>query len=189
MTSTQPSKLLAALFEQVDEDRHLTVLDTGPAVQETVDFFSHYRCRLHVLDLFSELPLVEEEGGTTLREQFTALFEFPAGTTFDICLFWDLFNYLDRDAILALLGALRPYLRPGSLAHGFAVHSPSAPQDNRKYGISAVDALSVRERARPLPGYAPHTQSKLKNLLYCFNFERSVLLADNRLELLLRSRA
>lgn len=189
MTSTQPSSLLAALFEQIDDDQTLTVLETGPALQETVEFFSRYRCRLHVLNLFSELPIREEEGGPSLRDQFSGLLQFPEGTTFDICLFWDLFNFLDRDAILAFMAALRPHLRPGSLAHGFAVHNQNVPQDDRRYGISAADALSVRPRPGQLPGYAPHTQSKLKNLLYCFNFDRTVLLAGSRLEFLLRARA
>ena len=47
MTSTQPSQLLASLFERIGEDQHVTVLDTGPALPETVDFFANYRCTLH----------------------------------------------------------------------------------------------------------------------------------------------
>lgn len=188
MTSTQPSQLLGALFESVSEERPLTVLDAGPAVQETVDFLSRYRCRLHVLDLFSDLPIeADDEGGISLQDRFHELLRFPRGTLFDICLFWDLFNYLERDAILAFVTALRPHLRKGGLAYGFGMHKPNAPRDERLYGIDTSQQLAVRQRPAPLPGYAPHPQGKLKNMLYCFHFERTVLLSDGRLEMLLRA--
>lgn len=186
MTSTQPSKLLSTLFEQIDEDARLTVLHIGPALPETVDFFSRYRCKLHFLDLFHELPIEAEEGvPLSLDKQFAELLQFPPGTHFDVCLFWDLFNYLGSDAISAFLLTLRPYLRPGSLAHGFAVHNLRTPPGDQVYAIHDLDALTVRQRPAALPGYAPHPQSRLKTLLSCFSFDRSVLLADSRLELLL----
>jgi hypothetical protein len=189
MRSTQPSTLLAALFEHIDEDRPLAILDTGPAQQDTLDFLSEYRCKLHVLNLFSDLPIeAGEEGSAALHARFEELVQFPAGTVFDVCLFWDLFNYLDRDSVLAFVAALRPYLRRGTLAHGFALHNPGAPRDDCIYGVKSTDALSVRPRRENLPGYTPHPQAKLKNMLYCFNFERSVLLSDSRLELLMRAK-
>ena len=164
------------------------MLDAGPARQDTVDFLSRYRCRLHVLDLFSELPIeVEEEGSAALHERFEQMLSFPEGTIFDVCLFWDLFNYLDRDSVLAFVAALRPYLRKGTMAHGFALHNLNAPREERFYAIRDVDAITSRPRRTPLPGYAPHPQAKLKNMLYCFQFERSVLQTDGRLEILLRA--
>jgi hypothetical protein len=41
----------------------------------------------------------------------------------------------------------------------------------------------VRPRQEILPGYAPHAQSELQQLLNCFRFDHSVLLPDGRLEL------
>ena len=55
MTDTQPSRLLPKLFERVDPSRPLTVLILGPALPETVSFFSQFRCKLHVVDLAREL--------------------------------------------------------------------------------------------------------------------------------------
>lgn len=165
------------------------MLDVGPARQDTVDFFSRYRCRLHVADLFSELPIeAGEEGSAALQTRFEELLRFPQGTVFDICLFWDLFNYLGRDAILAFVAALRPYLRRTTMAHGFALHNLNARREEHIYAVNDVDAISATPRLEPLPGYAPHPQARLKNMLYCFGFERSVLLADGRLELLMRAK-
>ncbi len=187
---TQQSKLLPSLFEHIDEDRRLTVFHAGPALPETVDFFSRYRCKLYFVDLFAELPIVSnEENDPPLAQQFGDLLQLSPETRFDICLFWDLFNYLGADAVTAFLTELRPYLRSGCLAHGFSVHNLKSAQSNQLYGIRETDTLRLRVRQTALPGYAPHNQGRLKTLLSGFTFERSVLLPDSRLELLLRAKA
>ncbi|MCB1677283.1 MAG: hypothetical protein KDI16_01200 [Halioglobus sp.] len=185
----QSSKLLGALFESVDEGRRLCVLHIGQALPDTVAFFSRYRCKLHFVDIFAELPIVADESSDDAAPLFfSRLMAFPADTRFDICLFWDIFNYLRRDEITAFIDTLRPFLHTRTLAHGFALHNVRTPQHDAAYGISAPDTLSVRQRDTRLPGYSPHPQSRLKSLLRCFHFDRCVLLADSRLELLLSAR-
>ncbi len=189
MTVSQPSKLLSCLFENIDEEKCLTVLHIGSALPETVDFFSRFRCKLYFVDLFSELPIAyQEEDGPTLEHTFSELLQFQPGVKFDVCLFWDLFNFLNEDAIAIFLALLRPHLHSNSTAHGFAVHNLRTPQGTQLYGIERVDTLSIRSRTCALPSYAPHAQGKLKTLLNCFSFDRSVLLPDSRLELLFSAR-
>ena len=53
----QPSKILPALFSGLDLERPLNVLDMGPAIPETLTFFSHLRCRLHFVDFYGEAVL------------------------------------------------------------------------------------------------------------------------------------
>jgi hypothetical protein len=188
-TSTQNSKLLPSLFEHIDEEQPLTVLHVGPALPETVDFFSSFRCKLHFIDLFCDLPFVtQEDTPPDLQHQFQERLPLPSGTLFDICLFWDLFNYLNGEAIGAFLSVLRPHLQKSTLAHAFSVHNTRTRQDSHLYGIRQRDTLTCREREAKLPGFAPHNQRQLKELLHCFTLESSVLLADSRLELLLQSK-
>ncbi len=161
----------------------------GPALPDTVDFFSNYRCKLHFIDVFSALPLITaEDAAPTLAHQFEELLQLPPHTRFDICLFWDVFNYLDSAAISAFLGVLRPHLKASTMAHAFSVHNLKAPQSSHVYGISQMDILSYKSRQAALPGYAPHSQMALKELLHGFTVERSVLLPDSRLELLLQAK-
>ncbi len=186
MTAQQSSRLLGDLFAAIDEDERVTVLHIGAALPETVDFFSHYRCKLHFVDLFAELPLEEDPEQPSLQQRFGKWFDFPPGTRFDLVLFWDLFNYLDDRAIGALMAALRPWLLPDSRAHGFAVHNPrTATPRHETFAIAGAEALVLRPRPDTPPGYAPLPQSRLQDLLDGFRFERTVLLADSRLELLL----
>lgn len=187
--STQASKLLPSLFKHLDTEELVTVFHVGPAIAETVDFFCGYRCKLHFIDVFAELPITaSEDAPNAVVDQFAAMMQFPRDTRFDVCLFWDVFNYLDGDAIRALLQVLRPHLKQSSLAHAFSVHNRKIPQDSHVYGIHSLDTLSFRRRAKAPPGYAPHSQRELTELLQCFKLERSVLLPDSRLELLLQAK-
>ncbi len=172
----------------MEEGERVTVLDVGPALPETVAFFSAAPCTLHIVDLFSALPLSVGETDPGLGEQLQALLSLPPGIRFDICLFWDLFNYLPEDAARALLQLLRPHLHAGTRAHAFGVHKRGAPEESRVHGIQSADMLSLRPRRQPLAGYAPMPQAQLQAVMADFRFERSVLLADSRLELLLRRR-
>lgn len=187
--ATQASKLLPYLFEYIDEEQPVTVFHVGLALPETVDFFSNYRCKLHFIDLFSALPIVAGEDELPTRiQQFEDLLQLPAHTRIDVCLFWDVFNFLDPAAINAFLTVLYPHLKASSMAHAFSVHNLRTPQGSQLYGINQRDTLSFRNRRAALPGYAPHSQGELKELLHCFSLERSVLLPDSRLELLLQAR-
>ncbi len=123
----------------------------------------------------------------TQVRRFESLLQFPADTLFDICLFWDLFNFLDDATINAFLTVLLPHLKEKSLAHAFSVHNVRTPQSSHLYGINQRDTLSCRNRRAALPGYTPHSQRELQALLHCFRLERSVLLPDSRLELLLHA--
>ena len=186
-TSKQPSKLLPYLFKNIDEGELVTVFHVGSALPETVDFFSNYRCKLHFVDLFSALPIACDYGKTeSLEYQLEQALTFSSNTRFDVCFFWDLFNYRIAEPS-ARCTALQPYLKKSTVAHAFSVHNLKIGQNSHLYGIQQPDILSFKERRTALPGYSPHSQNQLKQLLHCFRIERSVLLTDSRLELLLRA--
>jgi hypothetical protein len=169
------------------------VLHIGSARPETVELFSRYRCKLHFVDLFDnldELAMPDPSSApasdsASLAAMFTDLLDIPGPTRFDLCLFWDLLNFLNRNAIKALLDTLRPHLHGRTMGHGFAVHNLKTAQSGKVYGISDIDQISMRPRSALLPHYSPYTQGQLEKILDCFTVTRSVLLAESRLELLL----
>ena len=134
--------------------------DHGFAFQnqpETVALFSAFRCRLYINDLFAELPLTFVEGDELSRQQrMRALLTYPEEVRFDLCLFWDVFNYLDADAIRALMEVLQPHLAPAAMAHCFGVHNVRSPQRDCKYSIAAPGELKLRPR--PQAAMKPNTR-------------------------------
>ena len=190
MSAQQSAKLLPALFENIDPEHRFEVLNVGPALPETVAFFSDYRCKLHFVDPFSALPLVADpEGDVSLAQRGDQAIEgLAADARIDLCLFWDLFNYLQPEALRLIDERLRPFLAPGCHGHGFSVHNTRALQQDVTFSIERPDALRLRPRPGRLAGYAPLAQSKLKETLQGFDIRRTVLLADSRLEMLLAAR-
>ncbi len=189
MTAFQSSKLLSSLLPAVEDDALIRVLHIGPALPETIDFFSQFRCKLYFVDLFDELPIAtNEDNEPHLEQTFTQLLNLDADVELDFCLFWDVFNFLGSDAISAFMTVLKPHLHPATLAHAFAVHKLRSEQSKQLYGIADADKINIRTRNAPLPSYAPQPQGTLKKLLFCFNIDRSVLLPDGRLELLLQAK-
>ena len=192
IASSFKSTLFSALFdfESLAEGQSLTVLDLGPAISVSVAFFGQYKCRLHILDLFSEPFLAQQQALTDdeLNNQLRGIFDFSKNTRFDVCLFWDLFNYLDKPAILALNHLLAPFLHLGTKAHCFGLLKANTRLSYQQYGILQPDSLKVAGRPDPAPVLYHHPQAELKGLLSSFNVSRTMLLGDGRLEMLLQSR-
>lgn len=186
------SKLLAGLFRAIDADKRLTILEVGPALPETVEFFSQYRCRLHFLDLYDEPFLRDrdsEASETDLRHHFENVLTFPKGTQLDICLFGDFLSFLDDRALRAFNSALRPWLHPGTRAHGFGVHHLAVKLEHHQYGIIDRDTLSIRSRHFGSMPYHPHSQVEMADMLNCFAFARGLLLPSGKLEMMLKPKA
>ena len=188
----QPSKLLAGVFQRVSADRRLVVLEIGTALPETVDFFADYRCRLHFVDLYNasflrgDRDTLDDEA---LRRGFEERLAFPEGSRIDICLLWDFLTFLDDRALRAFNDALKPWLHPGSMAHGFGVHHLAIRLENVQYGIVDTQTLSVRRRQTEPMAYHPHSQIEMADLFNGFAFERGLLLPNGKLEMLLKARS
>ncbi|MEJ2384079.1 MAG: hypothetical protein P8Y54_06730 [Xanthomonadales bacterium] len=187
----QPTKLLADLFRQVAPGKRLVVLEIGTALPETVDFFADYRCRLHFVDLYNEKFLREDRDtldDDALRDAFEERLSFREGSRIDLCLLWDFLTFLDDRALRAFNEALKPWLHPGTRAHGFGVHHLAIRLENVQFGIVDTETLSVRPRASEPMTYHPHSQIEMADLFDGFAFERGLLLPNGKLEMLLRSR-
>lgn len=186
------SKVLPGLFRHVAEDGRLTVLEIGPALHETVEFFSRYRCRLHFIDLYRE-PFLREGQATLsekeLRQEFEKRLVFPEGSRLDICLFGDFLSFLNDRALRAFNSALRPWIHERTRAHGFGVHHLAVKLEHQQYGIIDRETLSVRSRRCDDMPYHPHSQVEMADMLNCFAFERGLLLPSGKLEMMLKPKS
>ena len=185
---TQQTLLFPTLIKRIKGDTRLSVLEIGPALPETIEFFSQYKCRLHFAAMYTDPILQMQLGEYTeaeLAEHMDRSFEFPKGTRFDICLFWDFLNYLDDKALRAFNTAIRPYLQKNTRAHAFTVRTLDTSLVNQQYGIEQAHMFSVRPRPGKQARTTPHTQAIMVNLLSNFDIDQGMLLPDGRLEVLM----
>ena len=181
-------QLLPSVFEGIDAGRSLTVLDVGAGMPESVRFFSRYRCRLYFVDLFGETGYATgQQGRRRPRETlFGRFLDFPNGTSFDICLFWDFLNYLANPLLRDFAQTLRRYVHDDTRAHAFGAFSNALPFSSLRFGIEDVDRLTARPH--PVPAEHPHTRKHVADALWPFSVKRAALLEQNRQELLLEVR-
>ena len=186
---TQRSLLFASLYSR-DIDRRLTVLDVGPATPETVKYFSGSNCRLVFADLFDDV--LGNNGQAPSPEQWQQRFEcglnIPSGVRFDVCLFWDLLNYLDDRSLRAFCHALQPFVHEGSVGHGLGLQSGARTLPRRLYGIRSDDSF-VLKAAQQTTDWPCHTRppTLLPESLPMFPLARAVLLSNGRMEYTLRA--
>lgn len=183
------SGLLAMLFAQVEEGQTLRVLDIGAGAAETVAFLSRFRCRLHCADWLDESSLLapcspEEE---SIRiPALRRMLGVDGAASYDVCLFWDVFQYLDSSAVRVLGRALAPAVTEATLAHAFFHHGrgASSPTEGgaHRYGILAADRMSLRACQPPILPAQPCAQREVLEQLRCFAVEKSRLLQGGLLE-------
>ena len=184
----QNSQLFPIAFGKLDLTRRITVLEVGAGTSSTVAFFSAYKCRLHFADLFNSDILKNPsayKSQSKLKQAFAQAFNFPAGTKLDLCLFWDLFNYLDANQIDAFCAVIKPYLTATTQGHGFGLRNNAATLSNYQYSVKTVDSFLVSSRQSKQPALFPLPQAKLKEQLSCLAIGRGLLLKDGRQEMLL----
>jgi hypothetical protein len=182
---SQRSQLFASVLASPDAGTRLTVLDVGPALPETIDFFSRHRCHLVFADLFDDVGgrSLHSSSSIDWQQRFEQGLEIASGTRFDLCLFWELFNFLDDRALRAFSRALQPYLHASSRGYGLGLQQGTRRLSRQLYGITGADSFVVRTPPREFqqPCYA-HPPSLLPQALPMFSVARAVLLSNGRLE-------
>jgi hypothetical protein len=188
VSRTQQSLLFPTLVKRLATDQRLSILEIGPALPETVDFFSQFKCRLHFAGMYSDPILQMQKGDSTeaeLADHIQQSMGFSKDTRFDLCLFWDFLNYLDDKALRAFNTAIKPYLHKTTRAHSFTVRTLDTSFPNQQYGIAEKHMFSIRPRTGTRARTTPHTQAILVNLLSSFDIDQGMLLPDGRLEVLM----
>ncbi len=190
---TLPSQLLASLIEQVEQSSPVLILDAGFGVSDTLTFFNEFRCQLFFSAFYEVLPLNSSGEDAANEEAWFKLFQqsmnFPSGTRFDLCLFWDLFSYLNDAALRAFNRALAPFIDQRTAGHGFAMLNTAPHMPAREYGILNRTQLTIRPLNSPGPTPFPRSHSKVAEQLTGFTVGRSVLHQGGLMELMLKGKA
>ena len=182
------------------------VLDVGFGVHETVAHFGNRRCKLHFCGLPDALqspptlPPPAQKTGKLVdeserqeklldawRDRFRSLLDFPQDTRFDLCLFWDSFNYMDDLALKAFFEVLHPFIRKETLGHGLIQLKDDKQVTNREYGIQAQDQLTMRPGHHGALASYPRPQARVAAMLKGFAVSHGVLRRDGLLEVSLKS--
>lgn len=188
------SRLIPELFDlrRLESGGSIRVLDFGPAHGDTIKFLSQFNCRLHIIDLIGEIrkinhyvALNDEIGDSEIVVAIEKALNLDKTQVFDVCLFWDIFNYQSPRVMSLFTQALLPHLAPGFIGHGFAVLNKSTILTEQNYGIINGELLSVCDQSKNELPYR-HTQASFRDAARSIAIHQSILREDGRLEMILK---
>jgi len=158
---------LNALLDTVQDDRTYSILDLGPALEDNVQFWSQFSCRLHIQDFYRsyrELKAAAKPEEECDEEAFSVLLPFSDETVFDIILVWDLFNYFDLRELAVLVQRLNRWCRPGTRLFAMISILPDIPASPTMFRIlnreQMIHEIPTQE-TRPSPRHQPRDIVKL----------------------------
>lgn len=184
----QRGRLFPELVRSLDTGDRLRVLEIGTARPETVEFFSHFRCQLYFGDLYAAPFLVDQQhrlSQSLLQAQFRKALNLPRNFKFDLCLFWNIFQFLTGPAVRALCAELEQHVHKHTRGHALGVHSVVTPCSRTQFAIRDAATFKLVSKGFPDLPYCPHPQRELSELLDIFKVERAMLLGDGTVEMLL----
>ncbi len=182
------SLALNALFHQLREDRKYRILDLGPAIGRNVEFFSRFRCRLHIEDFFETLTKFDyfaPEDGFSYEAVFSYLLPFSRSSVFDVILAWDLPNYLDRQVLLHLIQHLARYSRPGTLLFALIATGKYITETPHRFEIIDEETLLYAGDTTVLRSGPQYDASELARLMPGFRVCNSFVLRNGYREYLM----
>jgi len=190
--SRDPGSVRAPLFQKliarIESGGRWVVLDLGPPRSATIELLSSFRCRLEIADMTRRLEQLDRDPATIdPARRVQSLLPRTGTDRTDIVLCWDLFNYLQPPAIVALMNALGHRSNTRVLVHAMIYYSspgmPARPTcwDPDGPGHLLMESHSGQER--PAPRYAPKS---LLKFMPGWKVEQAMLLGNGMQEYLLR---
>lgn len=177
-TEIHRSPGLQAALSHLHEDRPCNILDLGPAVARNVEFFSRYRCRLHIVDLLGLLA-GEPESAVRLELAPKAFFDELLSIEtqqFDLVLAWTVFDHLEMDAARHLASRLARLTHVGARLYAIVATGHGAGATGLSFAICEHDTLEYRPTGRPDHRSVPLNSAAFARLLAGFAIDESVVL-------------
>lgn len=125
------------------------VLDLGPSVSANIGFLSQFRCKVYV-EHFAELLdnfNVHTDDSDAHKATVQRFLQPYGDNRFDLILAWDIFNYLEFNALAALIRYLNTCCRENALL--FALIAIGAEIRERPARFEIVDEQQLRYEVDP----------------------------------------
>ena len=183
----QGCNLMGEALADLDSRSEIAVLDAGAAASSSVNFFSHKKTYLLFPDLYNADFITGSQPDlqkASLVSLFKRAIKIAPDVQLDYCFFWDIFCFLKRSYILAMLEALSPNL--SKKTRGYCIgnmHGSDVP--NCHYGIADTCGLTQGNRNGASLRTYTHSLSELNLLLKPFVISKNRLLIKGRVEYLL----
>ncbi len=171
---------LLALCNSIQEMEVCSILELGPIRNSNIEFWARFSPSIFVADLRSSLPLPvsHSEEGEFIEPDWGHLLSLPEGSSYNVILAWDLFNYMEISAVSSLIRYLHGYCKPDALLFALIFDQKQMPEKITVYRVVDESHLAyeysgtemqpcLRHQPRALIGamsnFSPFESYRLKN--------------------------
>ena len=175
------SLVLNVVYHQLHPERKYHILDLGSAFGSNVDFFSQFRCKIHIEDLYqtlSSFDFLSPEDGFSYDVVYDYLLPYGRNTSFDLIFVWDLFNYMEEDEFRHLVLYLGKFCRKGTLLFSLISTLKHIPESPTRFKILDQEHLQYEVSSPVLKPCPRYQQTDLTRLMPHFRVCNSFLLRN-----------
>jgi hypothetical protein len=157
---------LKAVLSALRPTSRRAVLDLGPALGSNVEFLSALRCRVRIVDLHRSVigESIERREPKPFEALLERLLPLAPEEAFDALLAWDVFNYLRRDQVAALMARLARACRSGAPVLAFLWTRRQMPVLPLRFRIADRENVvweGPRDTFRPSPRYSANDVARM----------------------------
>jgi hypothetical protein len=190
------SPLLSDLLGAYTEEGYYQVLDTMPAYNQLIEYFSRLHCKLFLPGCHESLLTLKLDELDTETKLNRALIKHiglkkQSKAALTLILLWDLPNYLEPELLQALIQYLLPHCKENVMLHAYIHTREQMPTQPGIYKIHSGDKSAVvsKEQTKGQSCSSPmYFQETLQKLMSPFLVQRSILLSGGMQEYLLQRR-
>jgi hypothetical protein len=155
---------LQTLCNTIRETGSCDILELGPIRGANIMFWSQFSPSIFVADLRSELPLPDPnpEEEEMVEPDWERILNLPDRRSYNVILAWDLFNYMELQAVSSLVRYLSRYCRPGALLLALIFDQKEMPENIAVYRTVDESHLAYEHTGtgtRTCPRHQPRSLS------------------------------
>ena len=186
-----PAPLFKLLLDDLAQGERRVILDLGAPSTAMLDLLGRGPCRVEIADLAREGGIARLNADAQPMERAdiaeALLPVHSEAAAIDTVFCWDLFNYLQPQAVAALMGAVTRRARPGAIVHALVVYSERTMPEQPLRFLPADDGRLVSHGRSATEINAPrYSPEDLGRMLDRFTVDRARLLANGMQEYLFR---
>jgi hypothetical protein len=191
-TTRMKVPLFGAVIRRLNPTRRWVVLDLGAASTGTLGLLGRFGCRVDVADIAGAAieELNAEKDPRRIEKLAESLLPRRRDEPTDFVLCWDLFDYLNKRSITALMAQVAARQEPLAMAHALVEYSarsmPACPRHYTAVDETHLEAMTLTNAERETPRYS---HEDLALAVPDYTIDRAVLLGNGMQEFLLERRA
>lgn len=158
-----------ALCNTIQEAGSCDILELGPVRSRSIDFWTRFSSSIFVADLRSSLPLPfsRSEEGEFIEPDWDQILSLPEGGRYSVILAWDLFNYMEIEAVSSMVRYLSEHCSPEAMLFALIFDRKEMPEKITVYKVVDESHLAyeysgtgmrpcLRHQPRVLSGAMPN---------------------------------